>query len=87
MGEVIKVNFTDTKDHSGYIMDGSKIEGVYQADLVAHKNEDNCYIGYRGDSTIYNPVQISTEDLNQFCIMWLCIFNPDVIKEDESDNG
>ena len=25
---------------------------------------------------------LDTEEMNRFCLMWLCIFDPDVIKED-----
>jgi len=87
MGEVIKVNFTDIKEDSGYIMDEGKIEGVYKGDLVAHNNKGNCYIGCRGDSEIYNPIQMSVKELNEFCIMWLAIFDPEVLNMDDCDNG
>jgi len=88
MGEVIKLNFKDTKEYSGYIIDDKgKIKGVYNSDLVARYNGDTCHIGYRAIDGINYPVEISLKDLNQFCIMWLAIFDPEVLNVDESDNG
>lgn len=48
-------------------------------------NEDMCYIGGRMENGISYPVEISAKDLNEFCVMWLCIFNPDVIAFDDED--
>ena len=85
MGEVIDVNFTDIKEDSGYILNDRAIDGVYKSNVVAVRTDlDNgCVIGLKGDNQVFNPVELSIDDLNEFCVMWLCIFNPSVIKEDK----
>ncbi len=83
MGKVIKVNFTDVKETSGYIIDEEKVEGIYQGDLVAHYDGKICRIGERDESGILNPIELSAKEMNEFCIMWLCIFNPEALKYDK----
>jgi len=92
MGEVIKLNFKKSTDKSGYLMDGSKIDGIYQGNLAAcvdrSRREAVCHIGNCGGEEMYmhNPVELSIKELNEFCIMWLLIFDPDVIKVDKDSN-
>ncbi|MBL4664304.1 MAG: hypothetical protein JKY22_12305 [Flavobacteriaceae bacterium] len=83
MGELIKVDFSRSDD-SGYVMDGSNVDGVYVKNLCAVKGDvDVIMIGEKVDDGVDNCVQLSIEDMNTFCIMWLAINNPDVIKYDE----
>lgn len=84
MSNVIQVNFTDTKENSGYIMNGHAVDGVYKSDIIAVRDQDSddgCMLGLRGDSQVINPVELTIDELNEFCLMWLCIFNPEVIKD------
>jgi len=86
MGDVIEVNFTDIKEDEGYIINGRAVDGVYKADIVAVRKSDSdsdCVIGLRGDSQVINPINTTIDKLNEFCLMWLLIFNPSVIKEED----
>jgi hypothetical protein len=81
------INFEDYQNSdSGCITtekDGkTTITGVYHKDLVSSLQGSNVYIGEKGDDSINNPVVVSVEDMNQFCIMWLCIFDPSAIVEE-----
>lgn len=89
MGEVIKVNFTDIKEDSGYIINGRAVDGVYKADVVAVRKNDSdsdCVIGYRSIDGVINPIELSIAELNEFCLMWLLIFDPEAISEDYGGN-
>ncbi len=88
MSNVIKVNFTDVKEDSGYIINGRAVDGVYKGDIVAVRgeNDSNCLLGLRGDAAVINPIEVPINDLNEFCLMWLLIFDPEVIKEDQSND-
>ena len=82
MGELIRVDFSRSDD-SGYVMDGENIDGIFVKDLCAVKNDvDVIMIGEKVDDGVENCVQLSIEDMNTFCIMWLAINDPDVIKYD-----
>jgi len=86
MGDVIEVNFTDIKEDSGYIMDGESVRGVYKGDVIAvKKDDDTCMLGFRSIGGVVDPIELTIEELNEFCLMWLLIFNPSVIKEDDQD--
>lgn len=85
MGEVIKVDFSD-KSNCGYILDGNKVDGIYHGELAAINDGGVCHIGKGCSGEILNPIEMYTEELNEFCIMWLAIFKPEVIKIDEQDN-
>ena len=81
------INFEDYQDSdSGYITTENNgkttITGVYHKDLVSSLQGSNVFIGQKGDDAINNPVVMSVEDMNQFCIMWLCIFDPTAIVEE-----
>ena len=85
MSNVIEVNFTAIIEDSGYVINGQEVDGVYKGNIVAVRKSDSdsdCVIGLRGDSQVFNPIDTSIDDLNEFCLMWLLIFNPDVIKEE-----
>jgi hypothetical protein len=82
---VIGVDFGKFKD--GYIKDleTDQIVGVTVKDLVAETLTDDktVNVGFKQGDTILAPSNLSIEEMNRFCIMWLGIFNPDVIKCDE----
>ena len=78
---IIKVDFKN--DMSGYVIEGESIEGVYNSDLCAVLLNDDkykCVIGRKGDDHISDGILMTTKEMNDFCLMWLCIFNPSVIK-------
>lgn len=83
MSNVIEVDFINCKD--GYILNGKKIEGVYVGKLAASiLDNGNCAIGFKENTGITGQA-ISLEDLNRFCLMWLCIFDESVIAKEEED--
>jgi len=92
MSNVIKYDFTNQEDgDSGYITDHTdtqniKIEGVYVKNISAMVDNGNVYLGTKGDDGIEDALLTNMEDINQFCLMWLCIFNPSVIVEETSEN-
>lgn len=88
MDNVIHADFNQEKDNSGYTMtdadNGQKrVTGVYVGDLAAIKEGDEVYLGEKIEQGISYPVVTTIEEMNQFCIMWLCIFQPEVIVEDK----
>jgi hypothetical protein len=91
MSNVIEVDFLQNcDDGTGYVTDKAGngkiiIEGVYVADICAcleSSGSDAAHIGAKSENGIDYPVRTSVEELNRFCIMWLCIFDPESIKED-----
>ena len=81
MSNIIK--FPEKNDGSGYITEDDKFfHGVYVNNLCAYKNNDNVYLGIKGDNQVDNAILTDVNDLNKFCIMWLALFNPDALKED-----
>lgn len=81
MSNVIYGDFISCKD--GYIMNGSEVEGVYVGDLAATSiDKDLCVIGFKDGDDKISGYEVSIEDINQFCLMWLCIFNEAVIAKD-----
>jgi len=90
MGNVIHANFDQSDDGTGYLLEDveggkKKITGVYVGDISAASDGDNIMIGAKVEQGIDHPVFLTMEEMNQFCIMWLCIFNPEVIAEDIMD--
>ena len=81
MGDVVELKPKD--DDTGYLLTGKKVDGVYVHNIAAMINYDNVYLGTKGDDGIDDALLTNKKDLNEFCLMWLLIFNPDVIKEDE----
>jgi len=47
-------------------------------------DHDNVYLGTKADDGIDDALLTTVKELNEFCLMWLLIFNPEVIKDDES---
>ena len=77
------IEFVQNKDDCGYLIsDDKKITGVYVKNIAAMIDFDNVYLGTKGDDGIDDALLTNIKDLNEFCLMWLLIFNADVIKED-----
>lgn len=85
MGNVIKVNFKDKDDESkGYVLDDvkgrkAKVTGVYVKNIAAKVDNVNVYLGTKADDGIDDALLTNIEDMNEFCLMWLLIFNESVI--------
>ena len=83
MGKVIEFPEKDDDDR-GYLMtDDNDIDGIYAENVCAMVDNGNVYLGTKGDRQIDDALLTSKENLNRFCLMWLAIFDPDVLKEDE----
>lgn len=80
MSNVIEVDFT-SDNNCGYMIDEGSIHGVYCADIAAINDNELVYIGKKVGSGIEYPAQASMDEINEFCLMWLLIFNPEVIVE------
>lgn len=84
MNNVIQVDFS-TVESSGYVMDDSgKISGVYHEGLAAMTGEGDAFVGAKTSDGIDCSVVTTIEDMNRFCIMWLCIFDESVISKDNN---
>jgi len=83
MGEVVE--FIQELDGSGYLTEDNckKITGVYVNNVAAMVDNGNVYLGTKADDGIDDALLTNLEDMDRFCIMWLGINNPDVLKEDE----
>jgi len=82
MGDVVELKPKD--DDTGYLLTGKKVDGVYVHNIAAMINYDNVYLGTKGDDGIDDALLTNLKDMDRFCIMWLGINNPDVLKgEDE----
>jgi len=79
------VKFPEKDDNRGYLMDDitKKITGVYVENVAAMVQYENVYLGTKGDGQIDDALLTNKKDLNDFCLMWLAIFNPEVLKYDE----
>ena len=69
-------------DNSGYIIYGRDIKGVYYENLCAMKDYNNVYLGIKADDGVDNAILTNIDDMNEFCLMWLLIFNSEVIVEE-----
>lgn len=86
MNNIIETNFGHDKQNIGYLIHNKNkaIYGVYCGDIAAMKLKDgNIVIGTKNDDSIEKATFASMDQMNQFCIMWLSIFDPDVIKYDD----
>ena len=86
MTNVIDVNFGESEDKSGYSMneDTKEITGVYCGDITAFQLEDGSVaIGTKTSDGVAQATLTSMDDINQFCLMWLLIFNESVFNEGE----
>lgn len=81
MNNVIHVDFGND-ENCGYIMDGGRINGVYSGLITAVRDDDVVYIGTKVDGGIDNVTKATMDEINEFCLMWLLIFNQSVIAED-----
>jgi hypothetical protein len=79
MNNVIELKPKD--DGTGYILNDRAVEGVYVNNIAAKVDYDNVYLGTKGEDGIDDALLTNKKDLNQFCLMWLLMFNPEVIKE------
>lgn len=86
MSNVIKANFGPEKEKSGYLMDNrdNGVDGVFCGDIAAMKLADgSVVIGTKNDDSIEEATLVSMDEMNKFCLMWLCIFSPGVVQFDE----
>ena len=82
MGNVVEIK--PEEDNRGYLLSGDKkVTGVYVESLAAMVDYDNVYIGTKGVDGIDDALLTTKDDLNDFCVMWLAIFNPEVLKYDK----
>jgi hypothetical protein len=79
---VINVDFKNESDE-GYLLQGERVNGIHVKSLTAVSQSGYIAIGGKGDGEITHPQILSMDEMNRFCVMWLCIFNPEVIKEDQ----
>ena len=86
MGEVIE--FLEKEDGSGYFTDDNckTINGIYVNNVAAMVDHGNVYLGTKAGDGIDDALLTNLEDMNQFCLMWLLINDPDVIKENPDDS-
>ena len=85
MSNVIQAEFgVDESDDRGYLLDDNNaIIGMHVANIAAMKmSSGDVVIGTESGREITNPTIASMDEMNEFCLMWLLIFNQDVIKED-----
>jgi len=80
MSNIIELKPKD--DGTGYFLNDKTVEGVYVNNIAAKVDYDNVYLGTKGVDGIEDALLTNKKDLNEFCLMWLLMFNPDVIKED-----
>ena len=78
------VELFEEDDGSGYLIKDNckEITGVYVNDLAAMVDNGNVYVGTKAGEGIDDALLTNLEDMDRFCIMWLGINNPDVLKED-----
>ena len=83
------IEFPDNNDRTGYVLTdsdkvegNSKITGVYVENILAMVDNGNVYLGTKGVEGVDDALLTNMKDINEFCLMWLLIFNADVIKED-----
>ena len=84
MGEVVE--FLENDVGKGYLTDDNckTINGVYVNNIAAMVEHKNVYLGTKSDDGIDDALLTNKKDMDEFCLMWLLINNPDVIKEDYS---
>ncbi len=80
MSNVIELKPKD--DGTGYILTDRKVDGIYVNNIMALVNHGNVYLGTKGEDGVDDALLTNKKDLNEFCLMWLLMFDPDVIKEE-----
>jgi hypothetical protein len=83
MGQVIKFPEVDDDDRGYLVTDDKEINGIYAENVCAMVDNGNVYLGTKGIDQIDDALLTSKKNLNDFCLRWLAIFNPDVLKYDE----
>ena len=78
---VIEVDFKNEEDE-GYLLQGDRVNGIHVKSLTAVSQSGYVAIGGKGDGEITHPQFLSMDEMNRFCLMWLCIFDESVIKEE-----
>ena len=78
---IIHVDF-GSNDKSGYLLNEARVDGVYSGKIAAMRDDDGViYLGTKADDGIDNVTESTMDEINEFCLMWLLIFNPEVIVE------
>jgi len=85
MSNIIYADFDKEDDNSGYVLENKSVVGVYVGNIGAISEEEGVYLGTKEDDGLSYPTLNTMEEMNQFCIMWLCIFQPEVIVEDKEE--
>ena len=75
------IGFPEKDDGTGYILTERKVTGVYVNNILALVDNGNVYLGTKGEDGVDDALLTSMDDINRFCLMWLAINDPDVIKE------
>jgi len=86
MGQVITGQFNrQTETDVGYFVSdsGSDITGVYAGEFAASLEDGQVFAGMKGGSSIEDPALLTKKEMNDFCIMWLSLFDPAAIKYDD----
>ena len=86
MNNVIHHNFQQ-EESEGYVIDDRKVKGVYCGNLSAVKENDNVCIGVRFENGDIDTTSMKFNEMNRLCLMWLAIYDPNVLKFEEEDNG
>ena len=84
------INIEDYQDQdSGYVITDAKpkalVTGIYHKGLSAVEIDGEACVGHKADDGIDYPVFMSIDDMNRFCMMWLCIFDPSAISDDKKE--
>ena len=84
MGKVIEVDFT-ADDGTGYFKSDSsdEISGVYAGEFAACMEDDVVYAGVKCDVGVDDAVILTKNEMNEFCLMWLGLFAPELFQEEE----
>lgn len=82
MSNVIQADFGSSEDKSGYLIDDrdGSVDGVYNGGIAAMKlNGGDVVIGTKSKEGIEQATLASMKEMNEFCLMWLLMFDPSVI--------
>lgn len=83
MSNIIKHDFSHVNDRAGYLLNHdnnyAKVEGIYVDNICAMVEGDKVYLGTKADDGIDDALTTTMKEMNEFCLMWLLIFNESVI--------
>jgi hypothetical protein len=83
MGEVISVNF-EKQSKAGYLLsDSGAVTAVYIGDSVISLVDGGAALATNVDLGLEYSDVLSVKEMNELCMMWLLINDPDVISCDE----